>query len=166
MSTITGQVFKVYPSKFKKGSYQIKLEGDSVYYNTRKPGPAEPGVNVSFEATAYNDKQWDIQGDVTVVKASASAAPVSAGGGGGGTRDASIQYQSARKDALVFLGVLLGNGGLDLSKAKPAAKLGILEAALDKYTAQFYVDIGELGAIARLETPDEDAAPAAESDEE
>lgn len=166
MSTITGQVFKVYPSKFKKGSYQIKLEGDSVYYNTRKPGPAEPGVYVSFEATAYNEKQWDIQGDVTVVKASASAAPVSAGGGGGGARDAAIQYQSARKDALVFLSVLLENGALDISKAKIGAKVGILEAVLDKYTAQFYVDIGELGALARLETPDEEATPAAADDEE
>ena len=157
MSKITGQVFKVYPSKFKKGSYQIRLEDNPVYYNTRKPGPAEPGVTVTFEATAYNEKQWDIDGDVTVVKASGSAAPVSAGGGG--PRDASIQYQSARKDALVFLGILLNNGTLDLSKAKAAAKVGILEAALDKYTAQFYVDIGELGAIARLSTPDEDAYP-------
>jgi hypothetical protein len=164
MSKITGQVFKVYPSKFKKGSYQIRLEDNPVYYNTRKPGPAEPGVTVTFEAEAYNEKQWDIQGDVTVVKSSSGPAPVSAGGGG--PRDASIQYQSARKDALVLLDLLLKNGALDLSKVKAPSKVGILEATLDKYTAQFYVDIGELGAIARLSTPDEDETPAAEPDEE
>lgn len=165
MSKITGQVFKVYPSKFKRGSFQIKLENDPVYYNTRKPGPAEPGLTVTFEAEPYNEKQWDIQGDVAVVRAPAGPAPVSAGGGG--ARDASIGYQSARKDALVFLGVLLQHGALDLSKAKAAAKVGILEAALDKYTAQFYTDIGELGALARMSTPDEDEAetPAADDEE-
>jgi hypothetical protein len=164
MSKITGQVFKVYPSKFKKGSYQIRLEDNPVYYNTRKPGPAEPGVTVTFEAEAYNEKQWDIQGDVTVVKASGPAA-VSASGGGG---NAGLQqrYQGALERAILFTELLVTTGAVDLSKVKAPAKVGVLEALIDKYTAQFYDDTNNLGAITRLETPDEDATPAVDSDEE
>lgn len=167
MSKITGQVFKVYPSKFKKGSYQIKLDGDPVYYNTRTPGPAEPGVTVTFEAEPYNEKQSDIQGDVTAVKASQTAAPVSAGGsGGGGNPGLQMRYQGALERAILFTELLWTSGALDLSKAKPAAKVGILEAAVDKYTAQFYDDTNNLGAITRLETPDEETKTGSADDEE
>jgi hypothetical protein len=167
MSKITGTVFKVYPSKFKKGMYQIKLDEFPVYYNTNKPGAAEPGVRVTFEAEPYNEKQWDVKGPVEVLTASPAAAPVSAGGNlSGGARDASIQYQSSRKDAIQFLELLVTAGALDISKAKQAAKVEILEAALDKYTASFYDDIGNLGAITRLETPDEPAAPVADDPDE
>ena len=167
MSKVTGTVYKVYPSKYQQGQFQIKLDEFPIYYNTYKPGAAVPGDRVTFEAEQKNEKTWIIKGPVEVLTASPAAAPVSAGGNlSGGARDASIQYQSSRKDALAFLELLVTAGALDISKAKQAAKVEILEAALDKYTASFYDDIGNLGAITRLETPDEPAAVAAEDPDE
>ncbi len=92
--------------------------------------------------------------------------------GGGSTmswaaKDDSIRYQSSRKDALAFLGlpgVLEGIAG----KAKPALKLGVIEATLDRYTAAFFEDVSTFGAVARANATavDESAPPSDESDDE
>ncbi len=91
--------------------------------------------------------------------------------GGGSTmswaaKDDSIRYQSSRKDALAFLGlpgVLEGIAG----KAKPALKLGVIEATLDRYTAAFFEDVSTFGAVARANaTVVDEAAPPSEEDDE
>jgi hypothetical protein len=176
MSKVQGQVFRTSVRQFGgKDNVSIKLEDIDVYWDAgpnRWAGIAETGNVIEFEATEPQLKGKYKVGKITgPVKLAApppqSAAPVSAGGNlSGGARDASIQYQSSRKDALVFLELLVTAGALDISKAKQAAKVEILEAALDKYTASFYDDIGNLGAITRLETIDDPAAEPVADDEE
>lgn len=61
-------------------------------------------------------------------------------------RQDSIIYQSARKDALEFVQVLLTAGILDLGKSKTAAgKIEVAEIYLDKYTQRFFEDTKNLG---------------------
>lgn len=82
-------------------------------------------------------------------------------------KDASIRYQSSRKDALAFLalpGVLEAVG---VAKAKPADKLGIIESTLDRYTATFHDDVATFGAVTRVNAPAVNpAAPASDSDDD
>lgn len=154
MSKIQGLVFKVYDKPFSgRMTHTIKLDGDPIWYRAggnRFAGIAEPGNTVTFEATPNPDgTSAKIVGPVTIV----ATQPVAASGtpaysGSGGDRNASIVYQSSRKDAVAFLAAALAAGAIKLPAAQ-AAKLGALEAALDRYTAIFYEDVGTLGAVVR-----------------
>ena len=113
---------------------------------------AEPGNLVEFEANPVNDSSAQIVGDVTLVKEE-KAATVAAATGGTKTssyadRDASIQYQSSRKDAIEFVGLILKADAVKLP-AKQADKLESLEALVDHYTSKFLTDIGTQGAVSR-----------------
>jgi hypothetical protein len=83
----------------------------------------------------------------------AAAAPATGAvyqGGGGSARETSIHYQSARKDALQFLGIAVPAGAIVLP-AKAAAKLKALDALVDFYTALYFEDIATGGAVTRAQ---------------
>lgn len=167
---VRGVVFKIYDKAFpaSRGKpattfFSIKLEDNPIYYRTkteRYAGIAEPGQEIEFEANlAADGKSADVvQGSVKKVAHTVG----STGGTDSGAvsnRQNSIEYQSARKDAIAFLGVALGVEAVKLP-AKQADKLDALDALLDAYTSQFFSDIAVLGAVARVtanETPQEDA---------
>jgi len=171
MSRVTGQVFKVYDKNFRgKMLYSVKLEDNPIYYRmneSRWAGIAEAGNWIEFDAEPNPDgKSASVRGQIKVMEPPASAPAASGGtysaGGGGGAREASIHYQSARKDALQFVSIVLAQGAVKLP-TKQALKLKALEALVDTYTALFVEDIGTGGAVTRAtaaaysegaETPD------------
>ena len=166
---VSGQVFKVYEKEWSgKVLKSVKLEGNPLYYRWGdKPLPAGVvgGANVSFQAEPKDDKSASIKGSI-VVSSAAPARPAANKSVDWEAKDASIRYQSARKDALAFVGL---PGVLDgiLGKAKPAEKLGIVEAVVDRYTAAFYEDIGSFGAVTRANAVVVEPTPGADdSDEE
>jgi hypothetical protein len=82
-------------------------------------------------------------------------------------KDQRIQYQHAQKVAATLIAnpAILAAAGVD--KAKPAEKLGIIEAIFDRYTASVFADVGNFGAVARVNAPVVDpAAPPSEEDDE
>jgi hypothetical protein len=170
-----GVVFKVYEKEFSgKMTYSIKLDGQPLYHRAkfnRYAGIAEPGNRIAFDADDNPDKKsTTITSPVVLVAATpvaASGAPSAGGGGWGAERNNSIVYQSSRKDAIAFLQIVLGAGSLKLPAALNA-KLGALEAALDRYTALFFDDVNTLGAVLREAEGEKEEKPAkaVEADEE
>lgn len=149
----TGKVYKIYEREFRgKMSYSIKLDDQPLYHrlnDKRFAGIAESGNVIEFEAEPNADgKSTAVKGEVRLAAASSSQPQAATSFAGGGTRDASIQYQSSRKDALEFLSIAITAGAIKLP-AKEAAKLKAMEALVDYYTAGFYEDIGTLGAVSR-----------------
>ena len=170
---IEGTVFKVYEKTFSgKANYSIKLDGNPIYYRAKQQrfaGIAEPGNRVAFNATANADGQSaNIDGPVTLsAPAAVAASGTPAVAQSYGDRSNSIVYQSSRKDALEFVALALSTGSLSLGKVDKK-RLGILEAALDRYTALFFEDVNTLGAVVR-EAENEgkaQAEPEAENEEE
>lgn len=167
---VTGRVFKVYskefpPNKGKKAItwYSIKLEDDKLYYRCKAHNPGDiTGKTVEFQADGFDAAQASV--DVKTLKVVDNTPTESATSNGGAavvgsSRDAAIQYQSARKDALVMADLVLRNGGVKLP-AKESAKEGAIEALVDSYTAQYFLDITTLGAVARTNgTTDGDEQP-------
>lgn len=171
---VSGQLYKVFEKDWKgKTLRSLKLDGNPIYYRWgEKPLPAGvvAGANVSFTAEDNADgKSANIKGDVTVSKATAAQDSQKAAAGTGAVnwaaKDDSIRYQSSRKDALAFLalpGVLENVVG----KAKPADKLGIIEATLDRYTAAFFEDVATFGAVTRANATETEPTPGADEEEE
>ena len=148
MAQFRGRVSKIFPSRFG-GSFGLDGQ-QGLYFNTKSALPAfiREGVTVELEGEIgrNNKSVFVVEGSVKEV----AQAPAPAGGGGGSygnTQDA-IKYQSARKDALVMVGLLVQTGALKLPEA-PAKKAGVIEAAVDRFTAIYYEDIDQLGALAR-----------------
>ncbi len=148
---VEGIVYKVYEREFRgKPSYTVKIDGDPIWYRAnanRFAGIAEAGNRVTFNATMNPDNtSARIDGPVTL----AQPAPAAASGTPtfGGDRNNSIVYQSSRKDALELVSILLQTGALDLKKVQ-SKKAGIIEAAVDRYTALFFDDVSTLGAVTR-----------------
>lgn len=150
---VEGVVFKVYPKTFpgKPETYSIKLDGDPIYYRSgtnRFAGIAESGNRVRFEATPNPDgKSAKIEGPVTIVKPEPQAVAATGTPSWDG-RNNSIVYQSSRKDAIEYVKLLLANGALPVPKDKKSIA-GFLDAAVDRYTAQFFEDVNTLGAVTR-----------------
>lgn len=196
MAKVQGVVYKTFekewpakrPGQKPNKTYSIKLEGDPLYYRTprgSKPGSdgerfagiAEPGNTVVFEAEPVNESSAQIVGTVDKVEAAqATVATVGGsradgvqvtGSGQGTAREASIHYQSARKDALLLVQIALANGAVKMP-AKEAAKLEAVEALVDHYTAAYFADIATFGAVARANGTDEatETAASAGGDEE
>ena len=167
MPKFTGQVFKVYPKQFpgKPMTYSVKLEDQPLFHRMgteRYAGIVEPGKVIEFEATPNSDgKSAQVQGTIREVVQAPAAAPGSPALPNNTGRDNSIQYQSARKDAIEFVDLLVRNEALKLGK-DAAKKEGILFAALDRYTAFFFKDIATLGAVVR-EAESEGESPEAEA---
>lgn len=173
MSKYVGQVKKIFDREFSgKMTYSIVIEGSPLYFrlnNKRYPGIVEVGNVVEFEATENDDgKSAKVVSPVTAGKQTKSPQAQAASGGGTtdwAAKDRSIQYQSSRKDAIEVVGLLLTSGALKLPADK-AKQVSVIEAVIDRYTAQFYVDIPELGAIKRTTTEEVEEAAESVEDEE
>jgi hypothetical protein len=147
------RVSKLYEARFGGGSFG--LEGhDRQYFNTKNalPGFVVPGATIEFTAQlGRNGKSYFVT-DASLREVAGAPAPAPSPGGGPslGSRDSSIMYQSARKDALVMVGLLVGAGVLYTDKTPKAKVGGILEDAVDRFTALYYEDISSLGALERV----------------
>ncbi len=154
------------------GFYSVKI--DDTWYGTgsKKEPSVVTGDTVEGEFFLEKEKYKTITKDgLKKVSASSGAAPAAATTGGGtdwAAKDASIRYQSARKDALTLAGIPGVLSAVGLDKAKPADKMGIIEAFVDKKTAEYFEDIATFGAVTRVSAPGADPeAPASdESDDE
>lgn len=167
MKTVEGVVFRVYTKDFRGTElYTVKLDGDDNWYRlgeTRHADTVDEGYKVKL---GYEE---DRKGNLNVskVKLLAKGDPIqntkrSGGGGrpantGGGkpavdwdAKDLKIQYQSARKDGLEFLKLVVEQEIVKLPpKTKPAERLAAIEGLLDQYTARFFLDIADQAAVAR-----------------
>jgi hypothetical protein len=147
-------VFRIYDKEFRgRKLFSIKLEDDPIYYRmneARNAGVAEAGNWVEFEADPNPDgKSATVKGAVRAVQKPLPAAAQTGGGAVASVgREASIHYQSARKDALTFVSLAVTQGAVKLP-AKQALKLKALEALVDSYTASYLEDIATGGAVAR-----------------
>jgi len=157
---ISGQVFKLYESRYGGGSF--RLENDQTYYNTNKsyPLPAfvQPGALITFEAGELKGKGKTVA-DNSIVQASRASAPSAqtASSGGGGYQEGA-RYQGALERAILMTDMLIRHAGVKLSD-NPAKRGGQIEKLVDRFTALYFEDTGELGALSRAE-PEE--LPAAE----
>lgn len=160
MAAFKGKVKKVIKKEFEDGGVSISftLVGQEPFFrlgSKRLAGVVEEGNSIEFYGEQVSDKAVKVKTDT--VKA-ASGKPAGEGGSsassGSFRSDTShdIHYQSARKDALAFVQVVIAAGAIKLP-AKESGKLEALEAALDRYTAAFYADIETKGAVARVKGP-------------
>ncbi len=169
MAVVKGEVKVV--RKNDHGFYSVKID-DTWYGTGKKEAPGvDKGDFVEGEYVLEKEKYKTIT-KAGLTKAAKAPAGASTGSGStGGTnwqaKDDSIRYQSSRKDALAFLAL---PGVLDsvVAKAKPAEKVGLVEALVDKYTASFFEDVATFGAVARANgtTTEDPAAPPNEEDDE
>lgn len=168
MNRVEGVVWKVYDRKYRgRDSFTIKIDGDDIWYRAgdkRYAGIAESGNRVAFDAEMNADgTSATIKGPVTLAKPASPAANGTPSAGG--DRNNSIVYQSSRKDAIELVQLLVASGSLALPKAQKA-KVGAIEAAVDRYTALFFDDVGTLGAVVReAESGGESEEPESDEDE-
>lgn len=159
------------------GFYSVKI-GDTWYGTGSKNEPAGVAkgdiVEGEFELEKGKYKTITKAG----LKKAAQTAPAGASSGGDSEKmskaewarkDQTIQYQHAQNVGIAFAtnpAVLEAAG---VNKAKPADKMGLIEALYDKYTAQAFEDIATFGAVARATgavAEDDKAAPPSEDDDE
>lgn len=153
----SGRVAKVYVNTFEDGgkSVSFKLDGDRRYYRTgrsRFEGILEEGNVIKFKYEDISDKAAKVIGTPKLGTAAAPASSPTKGPGAQvdwAAKDANIQYQAARKDAIALATLVLANGGVKLP-AKDAAKLAVIEALVDRYTASFFSDVETKGAVGRV----------------
>jgi hypothetical protein len=160
---IQGYVEKVqeYPSKYtwpngKPKDSMWAMTVDNVRYSTRNTRPPAEGSYVTFEAT-QEGQYWNA--DPATIKMgppNAAPAPVAprmevstpranpVATTQANNREASIHYQSSRKDALEFVKMMLSADLVDFGKAKGAQKTEVLEVYVDFYTKRFMEDVGRL----------------------
>ena len=155
---VQGIVEKVqeYPSKYqdKWGKAKPSMWAffvDNTRYSAGNVKPPAVGSNVSFEAAQDEKGYWNADGSTIktgpAVVAEKPAAVVGMGGkvpAFNDVRQDSIIYQSSRKDALEFVGMLLQAGLIDFGKAKSASKTDIVEIYVDNYTTRFFDDCKRL----------------------
>lgn len=167
MAKITGVVTAIYDKKFDDGgeARSIKIEGSPLYFRLGKrkfEGIVAKGNTVELFYEQTDDKAAKVTSDVTLAKKAQAVETTAAATGGaaktygnqssGDDRNASIVYQSSRKDALVFVDFLLRNSAVVIP-AKQTSKVAFLEALLDKYTASFVADVASGGAVTRAVPP-------------
>ncbi len=156
------------------GFYSVKIDNTWYGLGTKKqPDGIAVGDIVEGEFELEKGKYKTIT-KAGLTKA-AKAAPTGAAGSAGTTssswqaKDDSIRYQSSRKDALAFYSIPGALSATGFDKAKPAEKIGVLEALIDKKTAEYFEDVATFGAVARANgttTEDPAAPPADDSDDE
>lgn len=130
--------------------------------------PFKEGDYVQLETSEENGRQQLVKGTVKVKKnpparggatngskgANSSDASPPASGPSNAERQASITYQSSRKDAIELVKLLLANEGLPLAAAKgkagDAKRQAEIEAAVEKYTVEFYNDVNTLRVLERV----------------
>ena len=135
-----------------KFSFFITLDSkDGFYFNTKYEPKCGIGDVVGIEYEPKGDKRGNVQ-KVQILEDSGSPKGVqsreSSGGSGsnsGGSytaspdRQASIIFQSSRKDALVFLGLLIEKEAVKFKGKADSLRVQITET-LDEITAAFYKD--------------------------
>lgn len=161
---------------------------------TQKSGE-ETRIGWGFDAPTFGEGVWiktqleqngqylnykkafvEVAGGPAPAVSSPAAAPSGSSAGTGADRQASIIYQSSRKDALQLVTVLLGADALPIStgkgKAGEAKRYEQILEIVDKMTVQFYHDVdtlrllesvadaGDVDVKARGEMPEEIEAPA------
>jgi hypothetical protein len=153
------------------GFYSVKIDG--TWYGTGSK--KDPGVVAGDIVEGEFELEKGKYKTITKSGLKKTAAPAGAAqqdkqqstGTNWAAKDDSIRYQSSRKDALAFLGL---PGVLEsiVGKAKPADKVGLVEALVDKYTAGYFEDVATFGAVARANgtTTEDPAAPPSEDDDE
>lgn len=170
LSTKTGQgrrgTWTAYSGKMKDANGREYDEWISFGFDD--PGLKE-GDYAEIETEA--DGKYNKATSIKKIDKPQASSPASGNGanvpstGVGTARDASIQYQSSRKDALAFIQLLADADALPLSGAKTAAGVAKrneeLHQILDKYTVQFYNDV----ASGRILESVEDAGAVELSDE-
>lgn len=175
MSKIKGTVTGCGKGKF---SYFIVLDSkEGFYFNTKYEPKCGKGdvVGIEYEQKAENRgnvKRVEVlesnsSGYEDTSKAASSGSYSSGGGGGGGGRQDSIVWQSSRKDALVFAGLLVSEGvkGFKLA-GKPDARRTQVEELVDEITARFFEDASDPRACKAMtsnaaiedDTPDDDTS--------
>jgi len=167
MSKKKGVVTAVGKGKF---SYFIQLDTmDGFYFNTKYEPKCGKGDVVGIEYHKKDDKRGNVQKVKIIESNSDGYKPTNTGGGGGGYkaepgRQESIVYQSSRKDALVFLTLLLEQAAF-APKGAAGKKEEQLTLKLDEIIAQFYADANEPSKSAALAGAAEDAAEDKEEDD-
>lgn len=156
MAQYKGKVSKIFPARWG-GSFGLE-EQYGLYFNTRGALPdfVVVGATVEFDAVPGRG-QKSMQVTDASLKLATPTPPAERLGQGGGqgvsSRDDSIRYQSSRKDALVMVG-LLAQAGVLYNPNTPKSKIGgILEDAVDRFTAVYFEDVETLGALTRSEIP-------------
>jgi len=166
-------------------------------YNVTATGKSGEEIRVGwgFDAPSFQEGVWvkttlvqngnylNYKGaPVEIAPGPAPAASTSApgnqstGSSGGNDRQASIVYQSSRKDAIHLVDILERSGSLPVSSAKgkagEAKRYEQIHEIVDKITVQFYHDVetlrlldtvadaGDVDVAARGELPPEVEAPA------
>ncbi len=155
-NVVEGLVAVVMKSKFGD-DMRVKLEdGDWYSASPDMARKIDRGATVKLKVERKGKNVW-----IQAVKELEAAPADSKGSSGGGNRgsgrsytpdparEASIHYQSSRKDAIAVLTVLVENGLVSLG-TKKAEKEAVFLAKLDILTAQFHEDIGTLGAVTRV----------------
>lgn len=176
MSKVKGTVSGAGKGKF---SYFITLEErEGFYFNTKYEPKCGVGDVVGIEFIKKADNRGNVQ-KVKIIESNSDGYPGDGGSepkSGGSSYTASpgiqdsIMWQSSRKDALVFVGMLLSNDGF-ATKGKPDAKRVQIEELLDEVTTRFFGDASDPKAssaytsnveLTKDEEPDE---PEEEKDE-
>lgn len=169
MSTISGYVEKIWanPMKGKNGkpdwtSYAVVVDGTKYGTYTTNPKCKE-GDFITFEAS-QSGEYWNAEGKTIKLASPPAGAPKPAAtqsyGGKPSNVQAAINYQSARKDAGLFLDLALKADALDLG-TKKGGRIDILEAMFDQYTMRFFSDTSNLG-----HKPTEDSSTTSSSEED
>lgn len=150
---VEGVVFRVYEKTFSnRTNYSVKLEDDPLYYRLnqkRFPGIVEAGNRITFEANPNPDgKSANVTSDVTLATPTANVAQAPGVSGAAGNSGLQMRYQGALERAILFVDMAVKHEAIKLPTAV-AKRLGVLEAAVDRYTAQYFEDTNVLGAVTR-----------------
>lgn len=164
MAQYQGRVSKVFTSRYG-GSFG--LEGQyNLYFNTKVALPANvvEGVDVTFEAQMGRNGKSVYVEDATLKVVASQSQPGKEIAQQIGKRDDSIKYQSSRKDALAMVAMLLQSSALWPADKRPAQSkiCGIIEDAVDRFTAVYFEDVDILGALDRTPPPEPQKAPEAQ----
>ena len=130
-------------SKTGKGkySYYIRLDGDSVYYNTKFEPKCNEGDTVGIEFEPKGETRANIK-NIKIFERGSGAPPKQFGGGSapaasGGDRQDSIICQHSQEMAISYLAVLLEQGAVKVT-GNPEAKRTQLDATLGELTVRFF----------------------------
>lgn len=150
----SGVVEKIYENQTSKGltTYTIVVDGERFGTYTSRP-PCKQGDAVEF---FYKNNGSFNNVDVKTIKKVMDATPVTVTSGhppSYAKRNDDVQnaitFQAARKDALQFLEILVGQGILDSGTKAKGKQIEVMEAYLDKYTQRFFDDTKSLGHVKR-----------------
>lgn len=164
MAQYKGRVRKLFPSRYDGGSFALD-EFDRLFFNTRNalPGFVQPGAVVEFTGELQrNGKSVSVDDSSVKEVVGTAASPAAASGGGGaqsyGDTQRKIQYQAARNSAIDMVANLVAAGALyDPAKTPLSKRAGIIEDVTDKFTAIYFEDTDNLGALERSPPPEEPA---------